>query len=112
MMTPDDQHFVSERARRNRLGGPIIGPTLVAWVTFSVVLVWAVPQLANPWYVMEGYQNGTLSGKSIEVLAMLSPVLMLAALLGFTSFLFIIYYFVKTERRYLAIIEKLSADKG
>lgn len=110
-MTEEDSHFVSERARRNRIGGPLIGPTLLGWITFSVVLVWSVPQLANPWYVMEGYKNSTLPEKSIEVLAMLSPMLMLSALLGFTCFLFITWYFVSIERRYLEIIKKLSPDR-
>ena len=110
-MTEKDSHFVSERAHRSRIGGPLIGPALLGWITFSVVLVWSVPQLANPWHVMEGYKDGTLPEKSIEVLAMLSPVLMLSALLGFTCFLFITWYFVRIERRYLAIIEKLSAGQ-
>ena len=111
-MTHDDSEFVAARAYRNRVGGPLIGPALAGWITFSVALILAVPQLANPWHVMEGYKDGTLPEKTMELLAMLSPILMLSTLLGFTCFLLIVYYFAKTERRYLGIIEKLSPDEG
>ena len=109
--SPKDSEFL---ARRKRLARPGFWICLVGVLAFLGLGVWTWFRsrwLVDPFLVAEQMEKGTADPITLQLLAVLAPVLFVA-LIGLGAVLMLIAALaLRTEGRYLDIIEKLRRDE-
>ena len=107
-MNESDRRFLQRRRRLARSWNLVGAALLLVLVGTAATLYFRVPLLANPLYVIGLLKDGNLEPASMELMAIILPVVFLLCLgvaaitvgFGFATFAY--------ERRYLAIIDELE----
>lgn len=100
---------------RRRLVGPgfyvLMGASLLPiamWLLFYA----RAPHLVNPFEVAEALAQGSLEQGTLEVLALLSPVVFAMLVFCLFAALILAAFALRQERRYLDLIDRLSRERG
>jgi hypothetical protein len=104
-LTDDDQRFLRQRARRNRVGRIALPVALIVWLLFWIWLVVQVPLLANPAHVIERLQRNEIAPGTTVTMASLLPVVVSILSGGFIVLLLFAWGWARLERRYLQIAQ-------
>jgi hypothetical protein len=103
-----DRQYLRDRMWRNRFTRSASMILLVTWVAGWLVVVFTVPLLGNPWYVLDRLRDSELPPSTVTLLAALTPVLV-TVLAGFVACsLIAIVGWTSLERRYLSMVEGLQ----
>ncbi len=107
-----EKGFLAKRIRLVRLWR-YVGPVLLCLIaSLGVWLYVRHPLLANPAYVVAALQRGGIDQKTIELTAVLFPIVVwLLVLLCFVVVL-LIYAGCANERKYLEIITREAVGRG
>ena len=108
-MTVKDHRFLDKRRtliRAWRYAGPALVACLLALLVFLLV---RTPLLINPFVVAEQLESGTLDESSLTVMAAILPVLFWAVLFMLAIIVVFLYVVMAREKRYLEMIDVLSA---
>ena len=106
-----DERFLIRRRRFvsswNRTGAILLLAlgALLAWLTLQT------PWLVNPLHVVKSLERGVVDPASLELAAVLLPVMVLLLFLVVSLFVFLGFTIMRNERRYLAIIGQLQGER-
>lgn len=107
-LSGDDNVFLARRRRMVRSWLPVGSLLLLGLAGLGAWLVSARPMLANPFAVFARISAGTMPEGSLALLAAMAPVLLLMLLLLAVCAVLLAFGAFANERRYLAIIARLS----
>jgi len=106
-LTDAEGEFVAQR-RRWVQAWRYAGPTLLLLILALPLLVfWQSPLLVDPRRVAQGLTEGSLEAGTLELMALLLPVLFLVLVLVLLLMLAYLHLALRNERRRLEIIEQL-----
>jgi hypothetical protein len=106
MLSDEDRHFLTNRARRNRFGWPAMLGATAIWIGLWVWLVVKAPLLANPLAVARRLQAGDLDRGTAVLMAAMCPILFDVVGLLMACFLVFTLSWVRLERRYLQMLRE------
>jgi hypothetical protein len=110
MLRAQERKFIESRRRLVVPGFYVLlGASLLpigAWLLFYL----RAPHLADPFSLAEALAQGSLERGTLEVLAMLSPVLLTMLVFCLFAALLLAAFVLRQERRYLELIDRLRRD--
>lgn len=108
-LTDMEQTFLAKRAWFVRTWR-YVGAMLLAMVlALGGWLVWTKPLLANPVFVWAQLRSGVLPETTLVLMAGLLPLLVLLCLILASGVVLLAYAAFASEKKYLKIIQRLSA---
>ena len=108
-LTNAQQAFLEKRRKVLSLWRYAGAFMLIIIFAFAAYLYVRVPMFINPFEAIERLQADSLPQPTLEIMAALFPLLFGGLLLLLVSLVLIIYAAVANEKRYLAIVDGLSA---
>jgi hypothetical protein len=110
MLSAQERKFIESR---RRLVGPgfhvLLGASLlpiIMWLLFYV----RAPHLVDPFSLAQALAQGSVERSTLEVLALLSPVMLAMVVFCLFAALFLAAFALRQERRYLDLIERLARE--
>ena len=103
--------FVNKRDRLTRTWPWAGALALIVLLAGAAWLWFSTPFFINPWATLEALEQGTLPVTTMSIMAVMLPVMVLAALVLLISLVLIPFAAFANERRLIKIIRRLS-DTG
>ena len=110
MLTHAELAFLEQRRWRARYWNLVGGVLLAAVVGLAVWLLVRVPNLVNPFHVLRQIEAGTLPQSSLETMATLLPLAVMAVVGMLATVITFGFAVFANERRYLSIIDSLAGS--
>ncbi len=107
-MNESDRRFLQRRRRLARSWNLVGAALLLVLLALAATLFFRVPFLANPMYVADLLKTGGLERSTLELMAMMLPVVFLLCLAVTVVVVLFGFAIFSNERRYLAIIDALE----
>jgi len=109
-MNETDRRFLSRRRRLARSWNVVGAALLVLLAATTATVYFRVPLLANPLYVVNLVKQGNLEPASMELMAVLLPIVFLLCLAVVAITVGFGFAIFANERRYLEIIDKFERN--
>ena len=105
-----DLRFIQKRRRLVRSWNLVGSVTFAGLVAFVAWMFWSQPRLINPLHVVNELEAGGISQATLEIMAVLLPMVVLAVFLVLAMMLGFTFAMIGNERRYLRMIDRLAAQ--
>jgi len=109
-ITEKDVQFIEKRRRLIRWWNLVGTMTFAGLVAFVAWMFWSLPRLINPLHVVGELQAGAIPGSTLEIMAALLPMVVLAIFFVLAVMIGFAFAAIGNERRYLKMIDQLRAE--
>jgi hypothetical protein len=102
-----------EKRRKLIQAWRVVGPMLLLVIVIFVIFQFQkTPLLINPFEVITGLESGSIKQSTIEIMAVILPVMFIAVSLLLVIIVIMMFTVISNEKKYIEIIERLINAKS